>query len=155
MDISFKCPVCDQELEVDESGAGSTIDCPACSSSITVPVPEHTTAAPPPPRAPAPEPPKVEKHFTVPVHDKTPSVPLLIQRSSRPLEVVAKEGDKKMRIRTFKRIESEPFDETVSAFLEKVGQTNIVSVSPIHYSYVEPANRNVVTDFGVVVVFKG
>jgi DNA-directed RNA polymerase subunit RPC12/RpoP len=53
MDISFKCPICDQELEVDASGAGSTIECPSCSNSITVPNPDPSTVAllAPPPRA--------------------------------------------------------------------------------------------------------
>jgi hypothetical protein len=158
MDISFKCPICEQELEVDASGAGSTIECPACLSSITVPSTGTAVAAPaaaPPP----PEPPKEEKHFTVPVHERAPPQEL-IQKPSRPLDVVAKEGDKTMRIKTFKRTDcvevgKDHFDEVVSAFLEKVGQTNIVSISPISYSYVESGGRQLLNDYGVMIVFKG
>jgi hypothetical protein len=47
------------------------------------------------------------------------------------------------------------FDEQVSAFLEKVGQTNIVSINPINYSYEELSTRKIMEDYGVMVVFKG
>jgi ribosomal protein S27E len=160
MDISFKCPICEQELEVDASGAGSTIECPACASSITVPnagaanvVAVAATPLPPP------EPPKEEKHFSVPVHERVPPQ-ALIQKPSRPLDVVAKEGDKTMRIKTFKRTDcvevgKDHFDEEVSAFLERVGQTNIVSVNPISYSFMELGTRTILADYGVMIVFKG
>jgi hypothetical protein len=159
MDISFKCPICDQELEVDASGAGSTIECPSCSNSITVPGTGTATVvavvAPPP----APEPPKEEKHFSVPVHEKAPAQ-ALIQKPNRPLDVIAKEGDKTMRIKTFKRTDcvevgKDHFDEMVSNFLEKVGQTNIVSINPITYSFMELGTRTMLQDYGVMIVFKG
>jgi DNA-directed RNA polymerase subunit RPC12/RpoP len=160
MDISFKCPTCDQELEVDASGAGSTIECPSCSTVITVPAPEPalvgvaTVAAQPPPVPP----PKDEKHFSVPVREHAPAE--LIEKPKRPLEVAAKEGDKTMRIKTFKRTDcvevgKDRFDEFVSAFLEKVGQPNIVSIAPITYSYQELGSRQILSDYGVVIVFKG
>ena len=153
MDITFKCPNCEQELEVDASGAGSDIECPACSKTITVPVPEfaETPAANAPASAtpPAP-PPKEEKHFAVPVHAHSAEA-LIKKPNARPLEVVAKEGDKTLRIKTFKRTDCQEvgkdhFDETVSAFLEKVGQANIVSVSSINYSYMELSSRQILTD---------
>ncbi len=157
MDITFKCPNCEQELEVDASGAGSDIECPNCSKTITVPVPELSAEAP---AAAAPAAPlKVEKHFAVPVHAHATAA--LIQKpNARPLDVIAKEGDKTLRIKTFKRTECQEvgkdhFDEIVSAFLEKVGQTNIVSVSSINYSYVELSSRQTLTDYGVMIVFKG
>jgi DNA-directed RNA polymerase subunit RPC12/RpoP len=158
MDISFKCPVCEQELEVDASGAGSTIDCPACTSSITVPNADPAMLVPVAAAPPEP-PPKEEKHFSVPVHEHAPAQ-ALIQKPNRPLEVVAKEGDKTMRIKTFKRTDcvevgKDHFDEQVSAFLEKVGQTNIVSINPINYSYEDLSTRKIMEDYGVMVVFKG
>jgi DNA-directed RNA polymerase subunit RPC12/RpoP len=159
MDISFKCPICEQELEVDSTGAGSTIECPACTSSIKVPdleASEEAQAASPP--APA-APPKEEKHFSVPVHEHAVD-PGLIQKPNRPLEVVAKDGDKTMRIKTFKRsdcveVGKDRFDEIVSGFLEKVGQTNIVSINPVSYSYEELSSRKILDDYGVMIVFKG
>jgi hypothetical protein len=160
MDISFKCPVCDQELEVDASGVGSTIECPSCTNSITVPSADspsvvHIVAAVPAP----PEPVKEEKHFTVPVHERPPPQDL-IRKPNRPLDVIAKEGDKTMRIKTFKRTDcvevgKDHFDEVVSAFLEKVGQINIVSISPIAYTYQELGSRQILGDYGVMIVFKG
>ncbi len=158
MDIIFKCPECEQELEVDASGGGSTIECPSCSSSITVPQPDPSSAdAAAAPEPPAP--PKVEKHFSVPVHEHAPQQ-ALIQKPNRPLDVVAKDGDKTMRIKTFKRTDcvevgKDLFDEQVSAFLEKVGQPNIVSISPISYSYVELGTRTLLDDYGVMIVFRG
>jgi len=159
MDISFKCPICEQELEVDASGAGSSIECPACSSSITVPNAGASTVVPVPASPRPPELPKEEKHFSVPVHERAP-VQELIQKPNRPLDVVAKEGDKTMRIKTFKRTDcvevgKDHFDEVVSAFLEKVGQTNIVSINPISYSFMELGTRTILDDYGVMIVYRG
>jgi hypothetical protein len=159
MDITFKCPVCDQELEVDASGAGTTIECPSCASSIAVPNPNPSSVVHATAPARAPEPPKVEKHFSVPVHEHV-TEQALIQKPNRPLEAVAKDGDKTMRIKTFKRTDcvevgKDRFDEFVSAFLEKIGQTNIVSINPITYSYLELNSHQIVGDYGVMIVFKG
>jgi hypothetical protein len=160
MDISFKCPICDQELEVDASGAGSNIECPSCSNSITVPSPDPSVVVNVAVVAAAPaEPPKEEKHFSVPVHAHVPEQ-ALIQKPNRPLDVVAKEGDKTMRIKTFKRTDcvevgKDRFDEIVSSFLEKVGQVNIVSINPISYSYQELASRQMMGDYGVMIIYKG
>jgi len=159
MDISFKCPICEQELEVDASGAGSTIECPSCSNSITVPNPSPGSALPVAVTPPPTEPPKEEKHFSVPVHERVP-VQELIQKPNRPLDVVAKEGDRTLRVKTFKRTDcvevgKDHFDEMVSVFLEKVGQTNIVSIHPVSYSYMDSGTRQIVGDYGVMIVFKG
>lgn len=162
MDIIFKCSNCEQELEVDASGAGSVIECPACSKTITVPVPEPPPApeeAAPPTPPPAEPPVKEAKHFAVPVHGEAAAA--LIQKpSARPLDIIAKEGDKTLRIKTFKRTDCQEvgkdhFDEIVSAFLHKVGQLNIVSVNPINYSYQELSSRAILTDYGVMIIFKG
>jgi len=159
MDLIFKCPQCDQELEVDASGAGSEITCPACSQTITVPNPEPANIVNiPTPPLPLPPAPKEGKHFVVPVHDKPADE--LIQKASKPLDVAAKEGDKKLRIKTFKHTDCQEvgkdrFDEIISAFLDKVGQANIVSINPINYSYVEMVGHHVVTDYGILVVYRG
>jgi hypothetical protein len=156
MDLVFKCPHCDQQLEVDAGGAGSSLECPSCSNIITVPSQESLNPAPPPAPAPPPEP--AHKHFSVPSHDKT-SDPL-IQKTKRPLDVVAKDGDKTMKIKTIKRTDClevgrDCFDEKVSAFLERVGQVNIVSINTINYSSIDMATHNKLEDYGVMVVYKG
>jgi predicted RNA-binding Zn-ribbon protein involved in translation (DUF1610 family) len=160
MDVVFKCPHCDQQLEVDAGGAGSNLQCPSCGNTITVPSQdsESTKPAPAPARPPAPALLPEPKHFSVPVHEKT-SDPL-IQKPNRPLDVIAKEGDKKMRIRTFKRsdcqeVGKDHFDERVSEFLEQVGQANIVSINTVNYSAIDMATHHQVSDYGVLVVFKG
>jgi hypothetical protein len=159
MDISFKCPNCDQELEVDSSGAGTSIECPSCAATITVPgepvaVVIEAAAVEEKPAA------KVEKHFSVPVRDGTAPTDTLIQKPNRPLEVTAKEDDKSIRIKTYKRgdcaeVGHDRFDEIVSAFLAKVGRENIISISPINYSYTDLSSRAILTDYGVMVVFRG
>jgi DNA-directed RNA polymerase subunit RPC12/RpoP len=164
MDITFNCPTCQQELEVDASAAGSTIECPACSTSITVPIPEgvEEAAAAEAPAAPEPAPPPpvhAEKHFSVPVHDHAPAEPL-IKKPNRPLEIAAKDSDKTMRVKTFKRSDCQEvgrdhFDETVSNFLEKVGQANIVNVNPITYSSLDLNTRTILVDYGVMIVYRG
>ena len=161
MDITFKCPNCEQELAVDASGAGSDIECPACSQTITVPVPdpaEASEAGGPAPAAP-PSPPKEDKHYSVPVHEHATET-LIKKPSVRPLEVIANEGDKTLRIRTIRRtdcqeVNKDRFDEIVSAFLEKVGQANVVSINTINYSYMELSTRHLLQDYGVMIVFKG
>ena len=156
MDISFKCPNCDQELEVDSSGAGSTIECPSCANVITVPGP--APAAEPP--AKAEPPPKVGKHFSVPVREHTAPDEPLIKKPNKPLDIAAKEDDKTVRIKTFKRsdcveVGKDRFDEVVSAFLARVGQPNVISINPISYSYVELGSHAILADYGVTIVFRG
>jgi uncharacterized protein YbaR (Trm112 family) len=38
MDITFSCPNCRQQLDVDESGAGLSVPCPKCGQNLTIPV---------------------------------------------------------------------------------------------------------------------
>jgi hypothetical protein len=118
-------------------------------------------AAPPRPATgpvPAPPPAPEEKHFSVPVHEGPGEA--LIKKPNRPLEVAAKDSDKKIRIRTFKRTDCQEvgrdrFDDVVSEFLDKVGWDNVISVNTINYSYIQLETHTVVTDYGVLIVFKG
>jgi DNA-directed RNA polymerase subunit RPC12/RpoP len=160
MDITFKCPHCGQELEVDATGAGSNIDCPSCARSITVPVPEPQNDDPAvaEPVAAAPAAAKEEKHYSVPTHHAATEA--LIQKANRPLEIAAKDSDKKIRVKTFKHTDCQEvgkdrFDEFVSTFLDKVGWDNVISVTPINYSYVQLDTRANINDYGVLVVYRG
>jgi predicted amidophosphoribosyltransferase len=51
MDITFNCPRCGQNLSVDETGAGMTLECPTCKGQIQIPrpAPPRVQASPPPP----------------------------------------------------------------------------------------------------------
>jgi hypothetical protein len=160
MDITFKCPHCDQELEVDAAGGGSNIDCPSCTRSITVPAaePHNGETAAPAATITVSAAPKAEKHFSVPEHAGPTEA--LIQKPNRPLEIAAKDSDKKVRIKTFKHTDchevgKDRFDEVVSGFLDKVGWANVISVTPVTYSYLQLDTRANISDYGVLIVYRG
>jgi DNA-directed RNA polymerase subunit RPC12/RpoP len=161
MDISFKCPACEQELEVDASGAGSEIECPACGETILIP-------GPPPEAPPMPEinlnpistsaAAKEEKHFKV----STTEVPtqVLIKKASKPLEFAAQESDRVLRIKTVRRSEcvdsnKDKFDQVVSDLLQKIGEKHLIAMYPVNYSHIDPTSQKLVADYGVIIYFRG
>jgi hypothetical protein len=154
MDINFKCNHCGQDLTVDGSGAGVQIECPSCGQTITVPQAEHKIVNPIMASAGARE----EKHFMVPQHDKAKDV--VIEKPKPTLEASAKETDKKLRVKTIRRsdcveVGKDHFDEVVSSFLDKVGESSIKSITPITYTHQDLASRQWITDFGVLIVYLG
>jgi DNA-directed RNA polymerase subunit RPC12/RpoP len=169
MDVIFNCPKCDQELAVDSSGAGSEINCPACNTLITIPEPEAVGTRPgadAPVARVQPNPvnaiassaaAKVEMHLKV-ASNKAPES--LIAKALPPLEVAAKETDKRLRVKTIKHTDCievghDRYDEVVSNFLIRVGESHIVNISPINYSHVDIGSQKILTDFGVMIVYKG
>ncbi|HAB15923.1 MAG TPA: hypothetical protein DCE44_05680 [Verrucomicrobiales bacterium] len=158
MDIVFKCPSCHQQLEVEAAAAGQTIGCPACGKPILIPQPDagnikvgiaaHTSAAS-----------KEEKHFSVPVSEKP--VELLIKKSLPTLEAAAaKDGTRKMRVKTVrhsdcKEVGHDNFDAAVTRILNEIGDENIVSITPLNYSYVELGSQKILADFGVMIIYRG
>jgi hypothetical protein len=157
MDVTFHCPKCKQELVVDASGAGSEISCPSCNGTITVPHPDPTnihTANPILTSAAARE----DKHYSVPVHDGPTSV--LIQKGPPRLEVAAKATEKQLRIKTIRRsdcmeVGHDRFDDVVAEFLKQIGPDDMVNISTIAYSHTDLATRALMTDYGVLVVYRG
>lgn len=157
MDLIFKCIHCDQELAVNPSGAGSDIECPTCGQTITIPQPEPQTIRSINPISTSAAAKEI-KQFNVPVRSTPTEV--LVKKTARSLDVATKDGERKLRMRTIKRTEClevghDRFDETVSEFLGKIGQENIVSVTPISYSHFDLNTRANMTDYGVIIVFKG
>lgn len=168
MDIIFNCPKCEQELAVDASGAGSEINCPSCSEKIVIPaaprssthlpvIPPHDPAHPVNPIASSAAA-KVEMHLKVPVHAKPTAS--LIGKSAKPLEVAAKESDKKLRVKTIRHTDCvevghDRFDEMVSDFLQKIGETHIVSVTPLTYSHLDIGSQKIMSEYAVMIVYKG
>jgi DNA-directed RNA polymerase subunit RPC12/RpoP len=159
MDINFKCSHCEQELTVDAAGAGSEIQCPACGGTLVIPAASAEGAQPHGPvnamstSAAA----KEHKHFAVPQRDK-PADPL-ITKPLPPLEVAAKEGVR-LRIKSIKRSEcmdvgKDHFDEVVTAFLDKIGEASVVSISTFNYTHQDLATRQWVTDYGAFIVYRG
>jgi DNA-directed RNA polymerase subunit RPC12/RpoP len=165
MDIVFNCPNCDQELAVDQSGAGSQIDCPSCGEKITIPsAAKASTGALPTPPAPAPSAiassaaAKVELHLKVPVRD-TPAESL-IGKPKPPLEAVQKGAGKRLRVHSIRRascVENghDLFDEKVSAFLQEVTETNLISIHTISYEMFDVGVQKIMTDYGVLIVYRG
>src|SRR5712671_3576202 len=166
MDVIFNCPKCDQELAVDSSGAGTEINCPSCGEAIIIPAGNSQGAHPgidlPMPRAAgrsamaSSAAAKIEMHLKVPDH-KTP-VAALIEKPLAPLEVAAKESDKKMKVKTIKHTDCievghDRFDEVVTNFLVKVGEPNIISLTPLTYTHLDIGSQKLMTDFGVMILY--
>lgn len=168
MDIVFKCPHCQTELEVDDSASGHTITCPACGKDLVIPAPSAATAKPPPP--PAPSGPAAEggpksametaraMKFVVPVTEGP--VQTLIKKALPPLEAQAREPGRKMiRVKTIRHsdcreIGHDNFDLVVTEFLNKIGEESLVSITPVYYSYIELGTQKLLTDFGVMIIYK-
>lgn len=171
MDVIFNCPKCEQELAVDSSGAGSEINCPSCGETITIPEPESVVPRPaaesgtPPPRvgphvvnamassAAA----KVEMHLHVPSNKASER---LIAKPLVPLEVAARETDRKMRVKTIRHTDCievgrDKFDEVLSNFLGKIGEANVVSITPLSYTHLDIGTQKLLTDFAVMIVYRG
>ena len=174
MDIIFNCPECEQELEVDSSGAGTEIDCPSCGETILIPAPgtEGTRTAAPADTGNIPVAPgglpvnpisssaaaKVEMHLKVPVH-AAPAASLLA-KPQVVAEVVPKDSEKKVRIKTIRHTDCievghDRFDEMVSQFLGKVGEKNIISINSINYTFLDIGTQKLMTEYGVMIIFKG
>lgn len=171
MDIVFNCPKCEQELEVDSTGAGSQIECPTCHETITVPEPE--SLVPPSPDMPGGPAVKVEAHIINPIaasaaakEEKHLRVPVhagpaesLIGKPPAPLEVAAK-GEKHLRIKTIRHTDCievghDRFDEIVSQFLEKVGEENVVSITGLTYTILDIGTQKLMTEYAVMIAYKG
>ena len=172
MDVIFNCPKCEQELAVDSAGAGTEINCPSCGETIVIPAPELVVNRPgvdSSPTAPRVEvhpinpiassaAAKVEMHLRVPVRT-TPSESL-IEKPLVPLEAAAKETDKKIRIKTIKHTDCievghDKFDEVVSNFLIKIGESNMISITTIVYTHLDIGTQKLLQDFGVLIVYRG
>jgi DNA-directed RNA polymerase subunit RPC12/RpoP len=168
MDIIFNCPKCEQELAVDASGAGSEITCPSCSEKIVIPaaprssahlpvIPPHDAAHPVNPIASSAAA-KVEMHLKVPVHNAPGAS--LIAKANKPLEVAAKESDKRMRVKTIRHTDCvevghDRFDEFVSEFLQKVGESHIISVTPLTYTHLDIGSQKLMSEYAVMIVYRG
>jgi DNA-directed RNA polymerase subunit RPC12/RpoP len=167
MDIIFNCPKCEQELAVDSTGAGSEITCPSCSEKIVIPAAGRASSAVLPTQHDAAHPvnpiatsaaAKVEMHLKVPVHNKPTES--LIGKSAKPLDVAAKESDKKLRVKTIRHTDCvevghDRFDEMVTEFLQKVGEAHVVSITPMTYTHLDIGSQKLMTEYAVMVVYRG
>ncbi|HTV40618.1 MAG TPA: hypothetical protein VMF08_08585 [Candidatus Sulfotelmatobacter sp.] len=167
MEIVFNCPHCEQELSVDAEGAGEEIRCPTCGESITIPekstkpvpeVPIGTPGSGPVNAIASSAAAKMELRLKVPVRT-TPAAPL-IEKPKVPLDVVAKGGDKRIRVHTIRRAQChesghDKFDEKVTAYLNEIGETNLLGIHPISYEIFDVGTQKVMVDYGVIIVYRG
>jgi len=171
MDVIFNCPKCEQELAVDSTGAGTEINCPSCGEAIVIPKPESVLNRPGVDTAPgaarlevhpvnaiaSSAAAKVEMHLRVPVR-ATPTESL-IEKPLVPLEVTAKGADKKIHVKTIKHTDCievghDKFDEVVSNFLIKIGEANLISITTLTYTHLDIGTQKLMTDFGVMIVYR-
>ncbi|MBI3878839.1 MAG: hypothetical protein HY301_02090 [Verrucomicrobia bacterium] len=158
MDIVFTCPACRQELEVDETGSGTEIECPECGASVLIPEPSPVNIRVQPPGGPVAAAATKEKHFKLPTGGAKSKIS--IERPRASLESEVKGVGKKLKIKCFRRADfigqgPDSFDQAVSHFLQATDEVNIHSLTPIHYSYVDAKSGQVLTDYGVMVFYKG
>lgn len=175
MDVIFNCPKCDQELAVDSSGAGTEIECPSCGEALVIPEPESVVPRPGVQvDGPAAAPNRVEAHPVNPIassaaakvelHLKVPSNKAsesLISKPLPPMEVAAvKDAEKRIKVKTIKHTDCievghDKFDEVVSNFLGKVGESNIISITPLTYTFLDIGTQKLLTEFGVLIIYRG
>jgi hypothetical protein len=174
MDLIFNCPKCSQELEVDAAGSGEEIDCPSCGETIKIPesnapgvrvaspvtnLAEAQAAHQPINAIAASAAAKVERHLKVPVRERSTGESL-IAKPLAPLDAAAKDTERQVRVKCIRHVDCvevghDKFDETVSKFLGKIGEQNIVSITTISYSHVDVASQKLLVDYGVMIVYKG
>ena len=157
MDILFSCPNCKQQLEAPTSLAGTTINCPACNHQLVIPEPDpaNTRAAGAPTEGAART---DDKHFVVPVSEGPTQS--LIKKALPPLEVAARvDGVRSLMVKCIRHsdcveVGKDRFDEMVSEFLNKVGEPNVVNVSVFNYEHLDLGTRQMVTDYGIMIVYR-
>jgi ribosomal protein S27E len=156
MEFTFNCPECNQELAVDDNAIGAEINCPTCSKTITIPKPSNGAALVPPSSFNAEA--KESRHFVVPQRAGKESA--LIEKPLPTLEVAAKDTDKKVKVKTIRHgdcveVGKDRFDEMVTQFLHKIGESNLIAMHPVQYSHGDAAGHNMVNDYGLLIIFKG
>jgi ribosomal protein S27E len=156
MDLTFHCPHCKQELAVDASAAGQTIQCPTCNTEIAVPQADVTNIHVNPISSSAAS--KIERHFSVPVHDAPAEI--LISKPVVTQEAVVAEGPKKLKIRVIRHMDCievghDRYEEMVGTFLNKVGEENIISITPVNYTHIDIATQKVLTDYAIQIIYRG
>lgn len=159
MDLTFACTNCKQGMVVDATGAGTEVECPGCGATVKVPEADilnlHVMNAIASSAAA-----REEHHYSVPVHDMPTEV--LIEKPQPPLEAAIrqpKDAEKRLRIKCIRRVDCmevghDNFDKKVGEFLGKVAPEDIVSANTLSYTFMDMASRQLLTDYGVMIIFK-
>jgi hypothetical protein len=164
MNVVFNCPHCQVEMTVDESGVGESVGCPTCSQEFVIPQgrpeaevkAEKAAAAPAPAAAPvAPaQKPKEEKPSKVP--SGTDLAALLPNQKKKS---VGGDGDSSpgIKVKCFQHhlcidMGKDLFAGMVSKFLAGVDKEDIISATPLSYSY-KDSGGDIITDYGVMIIY--
>jgi hypothetical protein len=72
----------------------------------------------------------------------------------------AKDSEKRIRVKTIKHTDCievghDKFDEVVSNFLGKIGEANLVSLTPLTYTFLDIGSQKLLTEFGVLIIYRG
>jgi hypothetical protein len=43
----------------------------------------------------------------------------------------------------------------VGAFLNKIGESNIISLTPLGYTHIDLATRHILTDYAIQIIYRG
>jgi hypothetical protein len=100
---------------------------------------------------------KLYVHYKVPVHEGPAES--LIKKALPTLETAVKESTK-IRVKTIRHTDCievghDRFDDHVTSFLNKVGHENIVSITPLAYTHYDIGSQKLLTEYGVLIVYKG
>jgi DNA-directed RNA polymerase subunit RPC12/RpoP len=158
MDITFSCPNCKQQLEAPTSLSGNSINCPSCNHQLVVPEADPANVRSGGPSDDGNAARLEEKHFVVPVSERPTES--LIHKPLPPLDVAARaDGVKLMMVKTIRHsdcveVGKDRFDEMVSDFLNRIGESNIVNVSVFNYEHLDLGTRQMVTDYGILVLYR-
>jgi hypothetical protein len=159
MDVTFTCPNCKQQLEAPTSLSGSAINCPSCNHQLVIPEADSSNVRTGGPTEDGNAARLEDKHFVVPVSDKPTES--LIHKPLPPLEVAARtDGEKKLMVKCIRHsdcveVGKDRFDEMVTDFLGKVGESNVHTVSAFNYEHLDLGTRQMVTDYGIMIVYRG
>lgn len=171
MDVIFNCPKCEQELAVNSSGAGSDINCPSCGESITHP--RTRNGGPParpgdPHQRPAHRAAHGQSHRLLgggkggdalaradPQDDREPDCQAAGPAGGRRQGHREKDATKTFRHNDCIEVGHDKFNEFVTTFLNKVGKANIISINTLTYTYLDIGTQKLLTDFGLLIVYRG
>lgn len=164
------CPECGEKFRVPPPKKPRPVPVVVKSAAQVAP---HTAAPPPAqpkeaPAAPAPAPaaeaPKPEAKPAAPAPEHKP---LVVPHHTGPSESLVKKAAHselkheapKIRVKTIKRgacveVGHDMFDEKVTEFLNKIGQENIINISPIGYGAMD-STGHMLPDYGIMIIYKG
>lgn len=167
------CPSCGEKLTIPPPDPNRKPKSESIPASAVPPVETKAPelqSAPAAPEKPAeakpgePEP-AAPKEPPPPEHKKAP---LTVPQYDKPGEILVKKTDAKaapkdekkcLRTRTIRRnqcmeVGHDLFDEKVTEFIQKVGEENVQSITPVSYGYIDTVGH-MMPDYGVLIIYKG